>query len=54
MHWEKLPKVIRNEDEIREYERRESARINRLLKRVLMVVLPILLIVAVCFFLLLH
>jgi len=33
VHWENLPKVTRNEDAIREYEREESKRIAKTLKR---------------------
>jgi len=33
VHWENLPKATHNEDAIREYEREESKRIVKLLKR---------------------
>lgn len=40
MHWENLPKVVHNEDAIREYEREESQRIAKLLKRAAWIVIP--------------
>jgi len=45
MHWENLPKSTRNEEAIRDYEREESARIARLLKRAAWVALPIALVI---------
>jgi hypothetical protein len=49
MHFDFLPKVTHNEDAIREHERRESRRIARLLKR-LVIVLPFILLIAwLCF-----
>lgn len=47
MHWNFLPKVIHNADEVREYERQESKRINRFVKRFVLIVLPVILILAV-------
>jgi hypothetical protein len=45
MHWEKLPKVVRNEDAIREYEREESKRLAKLLKRFVWIALPVALLI---------
>jgi hypothetical protein len=36
MHWFHIPRVIHNEDAIREYERAESRRIGRLLRWLLL------------------
>lgn len=41
MHWENLPKVVHNEDAIREYERGESKRIAALLRRAAWIVIPV-------------
>ena len=41
MHWENLPKVTHNEDAIREYERAESEKIGKFLKRFSLLALPV-------------
>ena len=51
MHWEVLPKVIHNPDAVREYERQESRRIGRHIRRILLIAVPIVLILAIGFFL---
>ncbi|HUI89298.1 MAG TPA: hypothetical protein VLX61_11315 [Anaerolineales bacterium] len=51
MHWEKLPKVTHNEDEIREYERQESRRINHHLRGLIYIALPLLVLLIVWIFL---
>jgi hypothetical protein len=43
MHWNHLPKVLHNEDTIREYERGESKKIGRWIKW-LMIILSLILI----------
>ena len=45
MHWEKLPKVIHNEDAIREYEHEESKQITKSLKRAAWIILPVALVI---------
>ncbi|MCI0555719.1 MAG: hypothetical protein L0287_32635 [Anaerolineae bacterium] len=45
MHWENLPKVTHNEDAIREFERVESKRIEKWLKRFALLVLPLVLLI---------
>ena len=45
MHWEKLPKVVHNEDAVREYEQEESKRIAKLLKRAVWIALPVALLI---------
>ena len=51
MHWEVLPKVTHNPDAVREYERQESRRIGRTIRRLLLIVVPSALILVVWFFL---
>jgi hypothetical protein len=41
MHWEKLPEVKHNEDASRDYEREESKRIAKLVKRAIWIALPL-------------
>ena len=43
MHWEDLPKVTHNEEEIRAYEQEESKRITKRLKKLALVIVPIIL-----------
>jgi len=45
MHWENLPKVTHNEDAIREYEREESKKIAKWLKRLALFVFPVVLLI---------
>jgi hypothetical protein len=46
MHFDFLPKVIHNEDAIREYEREESGRVKRWVKRFVLAAIPVLVLVA--------
>ena len=45
MHWEKLPEVKHNEDAVRDYEREESQRIAKLIKRAIWIALPLALLI---------
>ena len=51
MHWEKLPRVIHNADEIREYERQESQRFNRYIRRLIYIALPLMILLMAWIFL---
>jgi hypothetical protein len=45
MHWYDLPKVTHNEDAIREYDRAESQRLGRWIKRLLFAAIPLVLLI---------
>ena len=45
MHWFHLPKVTHNEDAIREYELRESQKLGRWIKGIVIIGLPVILLV---------
>ena len=45
MHWEQPPNVVHNEDAVREYEREESKRLAKLLKRAAWIALPVALLI---------
>jgi predicted RND superfamily exporter protein len=45
MHWEKLPKVVHDEEAVREYEQEESRQIAKSLKRAAWIVLPVALVI---------
>ena len=45
MHWYHIHKTIHNEDAIREYEREESRRLGRWIKRLLFAAIPLILLI---------
>ena len=51
MHWYHLPKVIHNADAIREYENQESKQMSRYVKRLVLILIPVILILFVWFLL---